>query len=162
MKNSQILSICTGVLGAFITNFFGGWSAAMTTLLLFMAVDYVSGLIVAGVFKNSTKTETGALESRAGFKGLCRKGMILIIVMVAYRIDLLIGTDYVRDAVVIAFCTNELISIVENAGLMGIPLPTVITKAVDILTQKANAEMATVTETLTEETAETKEDKTNE
>ena len=162
MKNSQILSICTGVLGAFITNFFGGWSAAMTTLLLFMAVDYISGLIVAGVFKNSTKTETGALESRAGFKGLCRKGMILIIVMVAYRIDLLIGTDYVRDAVVIAFCTNELISIVENAGLMGIPLPTVITKAVDILTQKANAEMATVTETLTEETAETKEDTTNE
>lgn len=162
MKNSQILSVCTGLAGAFITNLFGGWSAAMTTLLLFMAVDYVSGLIVAGVFKNSTKTESGALESRAGFKGLCRKGMILIIVMVAYRIDLLIGTDYVRDAVVIAFCTNELISIVENAGLMGIPLPTVITKAIDILTQKANTEMATVTESLTEETTETKEDTTNE
>ena len=95
-------------------------------------------LIVAGVFHNSKKTSTGTLESRTGWKGLCRKCMTLLFVLVAYRLDLAIGVDYIRDAVIIGFIANELISIVENAGLMGIPLPAVITGAIDILTQKAD------------------------
>lgn len=138
MRNSQVLSMILGVIGAFFTSLFGGWSAGMTTLLLFMATDYISGLIVAGVFKKSQKSESGALESRAGWKGLCRKGMTLLIVMISYRLDLLIGTNYIRDAVVIGFCVNELISIFENAGLMGIPLPQVIVKALDVLKSKAS------------------------
>ncbi len=138
MRNSQVLSMILGVIGAFFTSLFGGWSAGMTTLLLFMATDYISGLIVAGVFKKSQKSESGALESRAGWKGLCRKGMTLLIVMISYRLDLLIGTNYIRDAVIIGFCVNELISIFENAGLMGIPLPQVIVKALDVLKSKAS------------------------
>ena len=63
--------------------------------------------------------------------------MTLLFVLVAYRLDLAIGVDYIRDAVIIGFIANELISIVENAGLMGIPLPAVIANAIDILTQKA-------------------------
>lgn len=135
-------TICTifGVIGSFIASLFGGWDAGMITLIIFMIVDYVTGLIVAGVFKNSTKTETGALESRAGWKGLCRKGVTLLIVLIAYRLDLLIGTNYIRDAVIIGFCANEAISIIENAGLMGIPLPAVISKAIDLLTKKSNSE----------------------
>lgn len=140
MKNENILSTIIGVIGAMLTSLFGGWSAGMTTLIFFMAIDYLSGLIVAGVFKKSTKSKNGALESKAGFKGLCRKFMTLVFVMIAYRLDMMIGTDYIRDVVVIAFCTNELISIVENAGLMGIPLPGIITKAIDILKQKADFE----------------------
>jgi toxin secretion/phage lysis holin len=105
-----------------------------------MVVDYITGLIVAGVFKNSTKTESGALESRAGWKGLCRKGVTLLIVLVSYRLDILIGTSYIRDAVIIGFCANEAISIIENAGLMGIPLPDVISKAIDLLTKKSERE----------------------
>ena len=134
--------ICTifGVIGSFIASLFGGFDAGMITLIIFMVVDYVTGLIVAGVFKNSTKTETGALESRAGWKGLCRKGVTLLIVLIAYRLDLLIGTNYIRDAVIIGFCANEAISIIENAGLMGIPLPAVISKAIDLLTKKSNSE----------------------
>ena len=134
--------ICTifGVIGSFIASLFGGFDAGMITLIIFMIVDYVTGLIVAGVFKNSTKTETGALESRAGWKGLCRKGVTLLIVLIAYRLDLLIGTNYIRDAVIIGFCANEAISIIENAGLMGIPLPAVISKAIDLLTKKSNSE----------------------
>lgn len=134
--------ICTvaGLVGSAVASVFGGWTSGMTTLLLFMAVDYISGIIVAGVFRKSNKTETGALESRAGWKGLCRKGMSLVFVLIAYRIDLIIGTNYIRDAVVIAFITNELISIVENAGLMGLPLPAVITSAIDILQKKADKE----------------------
>ena len=112
----------------------------MITLIIFMVVDYITGLIVAGVFKNSTKTESGALESRAGWKGLCRKGVTLLIVLVSYRLDILIGTSYIRDAVIIGFCANEAISIIENAGLMGIPLPAVISKAIDLLTKKSESE----------------------
>lgn len=131
--------ICTGigVVGSLIASAFGGWDAALITLILFMAIDYISGLLVAGVFHNSKKTETGTLESRAGWKGLCRKGMTLLFVLIAYRLDLAIGVDYIRNAVIIGFMANELISIVENAGLMGLPLPAVISKAIDVLTRQA-------------------------
>ena len=137
MKNA----ICTaiGIVGGFIANLFGGWDAALTTLVLAMAIDYASGLIVAGVFHKSKKTESGALESRAGWKGLCRKGMSLLIVLIGHRLDLAIGVAYIREAVIIGFIANETISIVENAGLMGLPLPAVITKAIDVLTKKADA-----------------------
>lgn len=132
--------ICAGIgaVGGVIASAFGGWDAALATLLIFMAIDYASGLIVAGVFRNSPKTESGTLESRAGWKGLCRKAVTLLFVLIAYRLDLVIGVNYIRDAVIIGFIANELISIVENAGLMGIPLPAVIENAVDILTQKSN------------------------
>lgn len=134
--------ICTiiGAIGGAIATLLGGWTAGMTALVIFMAVDYVSGWLVAGVFKKSNKTDTGALESRAGFKGLCRKGMMLLIVLVAHYIDIVIGTSYVRDTVIIGFCTNEAISLIENAGLMGLPLPSVITKAIDVLVNKSKGD----------------------
>ena len=135
-------TICTviGVTGSIIARLFGGWDDALVTLLIFMLIDYVSGLVVAGVFKKSPKTDTGALESKAGWKGICRKGMTLLFVLIAYRLDLTIGTNYIRNAVIIAFIANETISLVENAGLMGVPLPAVITKAIDVLQKKAEDE----------------------
>lgn len=138
LKN--VICYIGGAIAAVITNSFGGWSGAMTTLIIFMALDYITGIIVAAVFKKSGKSETGGLESRAGWKGLCKKGVTLAVVLVAYRLDLLIGTEYIKDAVVIAFCVNELISIVENAGLMGIPIPDTITRAIDILKGKTDDE----------------------
>lgn len=66
--------------------------------------------------------------------------MTLLFVLVGYRLDLVIGTNYIRDAVIIGFIANEAISIVENAGLMGLPLPAIITKAIDILTKQAESE----------------------
>lgn len=135
MKTGILTAI--GVVGGVITSIFGGWDTAMVTLLIFMGLDYITGLIVAGVFHKSSKSENGALESRAGWKGLCRKGITLVIVIIAYRLDLVVGSDFIRDAVIITFIANETISIVENAGLMGIPIPAVITKAIDILNAKA-------------------------
>lgn len=136
MKNG----LCTivGTVGGFIASLFGGWDTALATLLIFMAVDYATGLIVAGVFHKSQKTESGALESRAGWKGLCRKGTSLLVVLVAYRLDLVIGSNFVKDATIIAFIANETISIIENAGLMGAPIPAVIVKAIDVLKQRAD------------------------
>lgn len=126
-----------GVFGGFISSLFGGWSSALTTLLVFMGIDYVTGLIVAGVFKKSKKSKTGALESRAGWKGLCRKGVTLLVVLVASRLDVTLGYGFIKDAVVIAFTANETVSIIENAGMMGIPIPEVITKAIDVLKSRA-------------------------
>lgn len=128
-----------GVVGSVIASLFGGWDAALVTLVIFMAIDYVTGLLVAGVFHNSGKTENGALESRAGWKGLCRKCITLLMVLVATRLDLVTGTNFIRDAVVIAFIANETISIVENAGLMGINIPPAITSAIEVLKKKSDS-----------------------
>lgn len=135
-------TICTavGVVGSVVASFFGGWTASLTTLLIFMAIDYASGLIVAGVFHASPKSETGALESRAGLKGLIRKFYTLLFVLIGHRLDVAVGTTYVRDAVCIAFMANELLSIVENAGLMGLPIPDVVTNSIDILKKKKDTE----------------------
>lgn len=130
---ANVLYSLVGVVGGFVAMAFGGWSDALITLIVFMALDYVTGLIVAGIFKKSKKSENGALESRAGFKGLCRKGVALMIVLVAVRLDIIMHTTYIKDAVIIAFVVNESISIIENAGLMGIPIPPVIAKAIDVL-----------------------------
>lgn len=135
MTKNILISII-GVIGSAIASAFGGWSTGLTTLVIFMAIDYITGLIVAGVFHKSTKTETGTLESRAGFKGLCRKGAMLLVVLVAYRLDLAVGTAYIKDAVIIAFMANEAISIIENAGLMGVPMNDTLKNAIDVLQKK--------------------------
>lgn len=141
MKNG----ICTivGVVGSFIVSLFGGWDTALVTLMIFMAVDYITGLVVAGVFHKSPKTDGGTLESRAGWKGLCRKGMTLLVVLVACRLDLIMGSNFIRDATIIAFIASETISIIENAGLMGAPIPGVLVKAIEVLKQKADGETPT-------------------
>ena len=124
------------VAGAFISNLFGGWNAALTTLAIFMAIDWITGIIVAGVFKKSPKTETGALESKAGLKGLFKKMAMLVAVLVAYRLDVLAGTTVLKDGAIIAFIANEAISIIENTGLMGVQWPPLITNAIDLLKKK--------------------------
>lgn len=133
-------TICTiiGVIGAWIAAAFGGWSASMTTLFILMAADWVTGLIVAGLFHKSDKTETGGLSSAVGSKGLAKKGMILLFILIANRLDVTLGTTYIRDAVCIAYIVNELVSVIENAGLMGVPVPEVILNAIDALKSKKN------------------------
>ena len=134
MKNT--FSLIIGIIGSIVTYLFGGWDMALQTLLIFMAVDYITGLIVAGVFKKSPKTKKGGLSSIIGWKGLCRKGMALLMVLIACRLDMLVGTDFIRDTVIIAYCTNELISIIENAGVMGVPIPKTIQNAIESLKSK--------------------------
>ena len=129
---------CTtlGVLGSAVCWAFGGWDAAMATLLVCICVDYVSGSIVALVFHNSSKTESGAYNSAYGLKGLCKKGLMLLFVLVAVQVDRVLGADYVRDAVCIGFSINEILSIIENLGLAGIPMPEAVIKALEQLQAK--------------------------
>ena len=132
----EILTAGVGALGGLMSWLYGGFVDAMLVLIVFMALDYMTGLIVAGVFHKSSKSETGALESKAGWKGLCRKGMTLGIVMMAALLDRIMGTAYIRDAVVVGFIFNESLSILENAGLMGVSYPRALKNALDLLNQK--------------------------
>ena len=125
-----------GAIGSGIAYLFGGWDTALITLLIFMGIDYITGLVVAGIFKKSKKSESGGIQSNASFKGLIKKCMILAFVVIGCRLDMLIGSTYIRDAVCITFIVNETISIIENAGLMGVPFPKVLTNALDILNNK--------------------------
>ena len=112
----------------------------LQVLVTFMVVDYVTGLIVAGVFHKSGKTESGRLESRAGFKGLCRKGMELTLVLVGTCLDNYTGNSFIRDAVVITFAVNEALSILENAALMGVPIPEILKKVLEVMQKKAGGD----------------------
>lgn len=125
-----------GVIGGFISEMLGGWDMALETLVLFMAADYISGIVVAGVFKKSKKSDNGALQSHAGFKGLCKKGMVILIVLIAYRLDLMAGSTIIRTSAIIGFIVNEGLSIAENAGLMGVKFPDVVSQGIDILNKR--------------------------
>ena len=136
MNIKQTVCTALGLLGAAVSRAFGGWDAAMAALLVCMGVDYLSGSIVALVFHKSSKSDTGSYNSIYGIKGLFKKGLMLLFVLVAVQIDRLLGVSYVRDAVCLGFCCNEVLSITENLGLAGIPLPNAVTTALEQLQQK--------------------------
>lgn len=134
--NFEKATFLTGA-GALFASWFGGWDGDMWTLFAFMAIDWLTGLIVAGVFHNSPKTENGALESRIGLKGLCRKGAMLLLVIVAVRLDLMAELHGIlRTGVIVALVCNEALSILENIGLMGVKYPPIIRNAIDRLQGK--------------------------
>ena len=130
------ISTVAGIVGGFIAMLLGGWDTAMITLVIFMAIDFTTGFIAA-MLGRSKHSWTGHLSSKAGWYGLAKKFCTLLIIVVAVRIDLLIGTTYVRDATCIGFCVNELLSIIENTSLMGIPYPPAIKKAIEVLQKRA-------------------------
>lgn len=136
IKNAALAALASA--GSILANALGGWDRGLQTLLVFMAVDYVTGLIVAGVFKRSAKSGGGALDSRAGFRGLCKKCAELLCVLVAARLDLLLGGGYARTAVMLFFVGNEGLSVVENLGLMGAPLPEFLKEALEALREQGN------------------------
>ncbi len=130
--------ICTliGLMGSIISVALGGWDKDLTTLIIFMGVDFVLGLSIASIWKRSGKSKTGALNSISAWQGLMRKGASLLVILIAYRLDVTLNVNYIRTAVIIAFIANEGISIIENLGIMGIPFPQIIIRAIDVLKNK--------------------------
>lgn len=122
-----------GIVAAWLASLFGGWTSALTTLAILMVADYATGMIIAGVFHKSPKTDQGGLDSNVGFRGLAKKCMILLFILVAHRLDIAMGTTYLKDAVCIAYILNELISLIENAGIMGVPVPKALQEAIEVL-----------------------------
>jgi toxin secretion/phage lysis holin len=129
--------------GGAIVGHLGGWEGHMMTLVMLMAFDYATGLVLAGVFKKSKKSG-GSLASGEMVKGIFRKGMVLGVIFIAHRLDLALGSSYIADVVTIGFIAAELLSIVENLGLMGVPIHPIITKAIEILQTKAKGEVKDV------------------
>ncbi len=125
---------CTA--GGILIKALGGWDGALQLLVACMAVDYVTGLMVAGVFKRSSKTEGGGLESRVGFRGLLRKGAILLLVFLGTLLDGLPGGGFVRPAMCCFFVANEGLSVLENLGLMGVPYPAFLRDMLETLRKK--------------------------
>lgn len=132
----EYLSTMTVVTSTALVNFLGGADTALKVLAIFMVIDYISGIVVAMVFKNSPKSQNGGLDSAIGFKGICKKLFMVAMVGVANMLDSVLGTEFVRTGLVLSLVTNETVSIVENACCMGISIPPVITDAIDILNGK--------------------------
>ena len=128
-----------GATGGVITKLVGGFDHMLVALIVFMAVDFISGWLAAAVFKKSKKTKSGKLSSSAGFRGLVKKCCILMMVIVAVHLDGLLGTNSLtRDATIIAFSANELLSILENMSNMGVKMPNVLTGALDKLGKRGD------------------------
>jgi len=112
----------------------GGWDINIQALFILMIIDYVTGLMVATIFKASPKTKSGTLSSRVGFKGLVKKSMMMLLVIIGHQLDIVIGWDnMVRTGLIIAFILNETLSVIENAGLMGVAIPAPLKKSIDVL-----------------------------
>ena len=124
------ISAASGVAAGIISALIGGWDLALETLAIVMALDYITGLIVAGVFHKSPKSEGGALDSKAAFKGLVKKALVLIFVVAFHQADRLTGKTFFRDGCCWAFFIAEFISVAENIGLV-MPLPAFVRKALD-------------------------------
>ena len=138
----DIFCFCCACVSRAILYLVGDITMPFIILLIFMSTDYITGLILSGVFKKSKKTESGGLSSEIGFKGLIKKVCIIICVIVANMLDYVLKTNYIRNVVIISFITNEVISIIENLGLIGVKIPKVITNAIDILKGKEEDENA--------------------
>lgn len=127
------LRLCAAVIGA-MAGLFGEWTLALTILVVMMAVDYITGIMVA-VTGKSPKTEGGGLSSKIGFVGLAKKGFIMLIVLVATMLDRAIGnsTMIFQMATVFYYIANEGLSILENADLMGVPFPAFIQERLETM-----------------------------
>ncbi len=124
--------------GGAVAQALGGWDQALGLLVALMALDYITGVLLAGVWKRSPKTESGKLSSVAGFKGLLKKGMVLLLVWVAVLLDRGLGTSCARTAVILFFAGNEGLSFLENLGLMGVPFPAFMEKMFEALREKGD------------------------
>ena len=136
MTWDKILKILAGVAGA-ICGLFGEWTTTLTILVVVMAIDYISGVLVAACGK-SPKTEAGGLSSKVGFIGIAKKGFIMLLVLLATMLDKAIGNETMvfQTSLVFYYIANEGRSILENAALMGLPFPEKLKKALETLRDK--------------------------
>ena len=122
--------------GARLAEAMGGWDGLTRLLAIVMVIDYLTGALCALVWHRSPKSETGGYESRAGFKGLVKKGVIILIVVIAAELDKLTGTEAMRTATILFFLANDGMSILENLGIMGVPYPPTLKNAFEVLRSK--------------------------
>ena len=133
MKVKQVISLVIGALTTGILKVIGEPTQDLKILLLLMVIDLIVGFTVSAVWHKSSKTKSGKVSSKVMFKGIVKKILTLVLVVVAYQIDILLGYNIIRHIAIIAFIVQEIISIIENIAITGIKSPDIITKAVDVL-----------------------------
>jgi len=137
VKNG-VLAILAAI-GSFLAHALGGWDGFLKILIAMMVCDYITGILVAAIWKNSGKSGTGALDSKAGFKGIVKKCMILMLVFLAAMMDTSLSLGYARLAVCLFFIGNEGLSLLENIGLMGVPYPAFLKNALEALRKQGDS-----------------------
>ncbi|NQX60448.1 phage holin family protein [Paenibacillus qinlingensis] len=127
--NQISFNLLTATFGAIITYTFGGWNELISLFLMAILVDYVTGIAA------SIKEQQG-LNSQVGFWGLARKGLMLLVIMLAHRMDILLDTDLMMTGAIYFYLANEFISITENYGRLGLPLPVFLKQMIQVLRSK--------------------------
>lgn len=142
MKVKQVISLVIGALTTGLLKVIGEPTQDLKILLLLMVIDLIVGFTVSAVWHKSSKTKSGKVSSKVMFKGIVKKILTLVLVVVAYQIDILLGYNVIRHITIIAFIVQEIISIIENIAITGIKAPDVITKALDILERSVKDEFS--------------------
>ena len=133
MKLKYIIELIISSLGTMLINIIGKPTDELMILLMLMVIDLITGTIVSAVFHKSSKTKSGKLSSRVMFKGIVKKILTLVIVVIAYQLDILLNISMIRYIVIITLIIEEILSIIETITLTGLKVPTIITKALDVL-----------------------------
>ena len=128
--------MCISFIISGISFIYGGWTQLLTTLCICMIIDTLTALAVSAMGK-SPKSDKGSLSSSAFVNGCFKKIFSLLFIIVAHRIDLLTGNEYFKTSVSIVFILNEILSIIENAGLAGVKWPPAVTKMIDVLKKES-------------------------
>lgn len=135
MTESVIKGVLAWVGGAFMY-LLGGFDLLLEGMLMLMVIDYILGITIAGVFNLSPKSCDGGLNSNVGFLGLFKKVAGILFVVVSVEMQKVTGIPGVREGVILAITINELVSIIEHAVVMNLPVPKVLTDMVDVLRVK--------------------------
>ncbi|WP_454190398.1 phage holin family protein [Paenibacillus sp. Marseille-Q7038] len=131
--NPALINVSLGLVGMLFTYAFGGWSELLIFLCIAMAVDYITG--VAAAIRTGDK-----LNSEIGFWGLSRKGLTLLVILIAHQLDLLMNTDMIKGGAIYFYLANELISITENYSRIGFPLPNILKRVIYIVKSQSDEE----------------------
>ena len=146
--------INVGLVGMLFTYAFGGWSELLIFLCIAMAVDYITGVAAAIRTKDN-------LNSEIGFWGLSRKGLMLLVILIANQLDLLMNTDMIKGGAIYFYLANELISITENFSRIGFPIPNILKKMIYVLKSQSDEEEKKEKESYEKESNEKMTRKTN-
>ena len=139
IKLKNIVSIVTGAIGSLLINLIGKPTDDLIILLVLMTIDLIVGFLISAIWQKSTKTDSGKLSSKVMFKGIVKKFFTLVIVVIAFQLDKLLVMNVIRHIVIIAFIVEEVLSITENIAITGIKIPTIITKALDVLEKEVKS-----------------------
>lgn len=135
------ITMVIAALGGGIAAIFGGWSQCLIVLLFCMIIDFATG-ITGALMNKSLKTETGGINSKVTWKGIIKKITTLLIVALAYQLDQLLGTVIIQSACIYGFIFNEVTSIIENTAIIGVPMPNIIMKALDMIKAKEDSSLS--------------------